>query len=106
MKKYRYVLTTTAVLPIILYLIVFLAEGGHGTYAPVIAIVPFTMIGISFRWDESVLITLAILQLPIYGIFLDWSLERNKLRFSLKLVLCLHLFAVVVSMLLTRMYGI
>ncbi len=57
----------------------FAAGFGHGTYAPMIACFPFTMLGAAAIGRISVaLIVLGVLQFPAYGAVVGWS--RAKAR--------------------------
>ena len=79
------ILTITVLL---LFLTIFFAGGGHGTYLPAKLIYPFTMLSAKSEIGTVGLI-LAILQIPIYALILE---KKPKWKYYL---IGVHLLAII-----------
>ena len=95
MKKYRYTnLFGILTLPLI-FLCLFMAGGGHGTYVPIAAVFPLGFIGI-FLHNEKVstlFYIFAVLQFPIFGYFMD----KFKAKKTLPYIILIHGLLVLIA---------
>jgi MFS family permease len=83
MKKNKYTnILGILTIPLII-LCIFLAGGGHGTYIPIVAVFPLGFIGIFLHSEKISMLfyIFAVLQLPIFGYFLDKFGVRKALPF-------------------------
>lgn len=84
----RFVLLT----PVLLFIAVFLAGGGHGWYEPAIMLFPFGLISILFsRSIELPFIILAILQYPVYGLLIDSIGTRKSIKWTVISIALIHI---------------
>jgi hypothetical protein len=81
--RYKWTIIFTAATPILLGFTMLLAGGGHGTYTPIITFFPFGMMSILYHIEESYLYALIIAQLPVFGIILDYSNAKGKIKSTL-----------------------
>ena len=78
----------------LLFLTVFLAGGGHGTYLSAKLIYPFSMILAGFKDEIGTLeIVMAIIQIPIYALII--YLKKPKWIFY---IIGLHTLAVIICL--------
>lgn len=78
--------------PVLLFIVVFLAGGGHGWYEPAIVLFPFGLISILFfRSIELPFIILAILQYPIYGLLIDTIGIRKSIKWTVISIALIHI---------------
>jgi hypothetical protein len=81
-----------------LYVALFATGGGEGTYLPAALLFPWTMISAGFLSTISwPFIALAIVQFPAYGLLLAYGDSRNCYRRTLRILLVLHIVAIVVA---------
>lgn len=78
--------------PVLLFIAVFLAGGGHGWYEPAIVLFPFGLISILFsRSIELPFVILAILQYPIYGLIIDSIGNRKSIKWTIISIILIHM---------------
>jgi hypothetical protein len=83
-----------------LVIAVMAAGGGHGTYMPAKILFPYTMLStITMERITSPYVLLAILQFPLYGLFLGFTLSRGSRLFwtTACLLSVLHLGAFAIA---------
>jgi hypothetical protein len=86
-----------------LWLVVFAAGAGHGTYAPAKLLFPLAMLAPVFRQSLTTpWIIAAILQFPAYGLILGRMYYSRRFRLSVACVALLHLFVAAISLICTH----
>ena len=80
-----------------------MAAGGHGTYAPAVALFPFTMLSTLLTHDviSPAAIVFAFLQFPIYG-FVAASVTGLHRKRAMIVIVAVHIAAIVISFLFLR----
>ncbi|EAQ50878.1 hypothetical protein MED217_15085 [Leeuwenhoekiella blandensis MED217] len=87
------IVQTTIITILLLFLTIFLAGGGHGTYIPAKLIYPFTMLIAEFKNEIGIVgILIAIIQIPTYALILN-----NKPNWKYYL-LGIHCIAVIIGL--------
>ena len=77
-KKYTWTIRFIYLTPLLLIFAVFLMGGGHGFYWPAIVLFPFGLVSICFfNRIEFPFVLLALLQYPLYGVFMDRLSNRT-----------------------------
>jgi hypothetical protein len=67
--------------PVLLFITVLAAGGGHGSYMPAKLLFPWTMAATAFtREIAQPFIAVAIAQYPAYGIALDWARSTRAIE--------------------------
>jgi hypothetical protein len=82
-----------------LFLVIWFAGGGHGTYLPANLIFPYSMI-IGYNNDRitDLAMILALVQIPVYGIVLGIANRFACFNIFSLIILSIHFLAVVVVM--------
>lgn len=71
--------------------------GGHGTYVPAIMIFPFGLISfVLFDKLITPFVILAILQFPIYGLLVDYSISKGKKQIVVSSIFIAHIIVAIV----------
>ena len=90
------ILMTLVISLALLFLTIFFAGGGHGTYTPAKIIYPYTMILANFKNEIGVFgMILAIAQVPLYAYLL---FQKSHLKYY---ILGTHFIAVIFAMMTT-----
>jgi hypothetical protein len=64
------------------------ADGGHGTYLPAAMLFPYTMlISVAIGDVSPVLLSVALVQFPVYGSLLAFNQHRRRMWIALT---CVH----------------
>ncbi|MFI2742752.1 hypothetical protein ACG2LH_08435 [Zhouia sp. PK063] len=91
------IVTTIIITILLLFLTIFLAGGGHGTYIPAKLIYPFTMLIAEFKHKIGIVgIILAVIQIPTYALILN---KRPNLKYYL---LGIHCIAVIIELIINN----
>jgi Ankyrin repeats (3 copies) len=95
-KYFAPVLVGILVTPVFCLFAMISAGAGHGSYVAAIVLFPFTLLLASFIGGENelVLIASAILQFPLYGIFLGYANTRGRMLTAAAALFVVHLLAV------------
>jgi hypothetical protein len=81
--------------PILLFVTVVAAGGGHGVYSPAKILFPYTMAATAFTGGiVQPFIAAAIVQFPLYGVILDWTRSVGRFKPALLALAATHLSAV------------
>ncbi|MCX8523640.1 hypothetical protein OF897_06860 [Chryseobacterium formosus] len=98
MRKYKYTNLFGIITIPLIFICIFFAGGGHGTYTPIAAVFPLGFIGIFL--DNERIATLfyifAVLQFPIFGYVID----KYGLKKALPFIILVHSLLVVIAFLL------
>lgn len=101
-QSYRWTIRLSLLTIPLLFIAVFFAGGGHGTYIPAMGLFPVGLLG-TLLFDRITIpfVVLAIIQYPIYGFIIDKVIVTNKSKIVLPLLLLLHILLAVIIMKLT-----
>ncbi|KAA2220405.1 hypothetical protein [Chryseobacterium sediminis] len=80
------------------FLAIFAAGGGHGTYFPLLAIFPFSLLGTFF--NEEIPLLIGIIQLPAYGFLMD----KFGTKKVLPVIIVIHIIGMCTVFMLKRDY--
>jgi hypothetical protein len=86
------------VTPVLLFIVVVAAGGGHGTYWLAKTFFPWTMMATAVT--KSIVqpfIAFAFAQYPLYGIILDWMRASGRLKPAALALAAVHLFAALLA---------
>src|SRR5256885_16166799 len=83
-----------AITPFCLFIAAFSGGVGHGDYTPAIILFPYAALLASaldplFN-STTLMIAVAVVQYPAYGVLLGWSAERNRLAACTISLVLLH----------------
>lgn len=100
--SYKWTLRFTLWTVPILFFVVLLMGGGHGSYVPAILIFPFALLSFPL-FDELTIpfAILGILQYPIYGFLIDRIIMANQRQWPILLICIVHIMLAIVILLLT-----
>lgn len=82
--------------PLLMFVCVLMAGGGHGTYLPADVLFPYSMLFVKLitRSITKPAMIGAAVQFPLYGIILIAAVMAGKQRWTLKILLLIHVLAV------------
>ena len=91
-------LAFVVVTPILLFVTVAAAGGGHGTYYLAKILFPYTMAATAFTGAiVQPFIAAAFVQYPLYGTILDWRRSAGRFKPGLLALAATHLVAVLLA---------
>jgi hypothetical protein len=99
-KSFRGLATFLSVLatPLLLFMVVLAAGGGHGTYGLAKALFPWTMMSTSVTKSiTQPLIVVGIAQYPAYGIILDCARAAGRFKPTALTLLAAHFSAMMLA---------
>ena len=84
--------------PVLLFVTVLAAGGGHGSYWLAKLLFPWTMAATAFtREIAQPFVAVAVAQYPVYGIVLDWVRSAGQLKSGMLALAGAHLAAVILA---------
>lgn len=87
MSSYKYTVWFSILTIPLGFLAILAAGGGHGTYFPILAIFPFSLLGTFF--NEKISLFIGIVQLPVYGFLID----KFSTKKALSVIIAIHVIA-------------
>jgi hypothetical protein len=99
-KSFRGLATFLSVLatPLLLFMVVLAAGGGHGTYGLAKALFPWTMMSTAVtRSITQPFVVLGIAQYPLYGIILDCARAAGRFKPAALALLAAHFSALMLA---------
>ena len=96
MSNYKYTLWLSILTIPIGFIAILAGGGGHGTYFPILAIFPFSLLGTFF--NEKISLFIGIVQLPIYGFLID----KFSTRKVLPIIIAIHVICMYIVFVLKR----
>ncbi|WP_405397549.1 hypothetical protein [Maribacter sp. Asnod2-G09] len=91
------IIITSAITILLLFLTIFLAGGGHGTFLPAKLFYPFSMILAGLKDEIGTLeIIIAVIQIPVYGLIIN--MKKSNWTYS---VIGLHILAVIICLMIS-----
>ena len=99
-KSFRGLATFLSVLatPLLLFMVVLAAGGGHGTYGLAKALFPWTMVSTAVTKSiTQPFIVLGIAQYPLYGIILDCARSAGRFKPAALTLLAAHFSAMMLA---------
>jgi hypothetical protein len=99
-KSFRGLATFLSVLatPLLLFMVVLAAGGGHGTYGLAKALFPWTMMSTAVtRSITQPLIVVGIAQYPAYGVILDCARATGRFKPAALTLLAAHFSAIMLA---------
>ena len=99
-KSFRGLATFLSVLatPLLLFMVVLAAGGGHGTYGLAKALFPWTMTSTAVTKSiTQSFIVLGIAQYPLYGIILDFARATGRFKPAALTLLAAHFSAMMLA---------
>lgn len=96
MDKYKYTILFLIITIPLAALAVLFGGGGHGTYFPLLAIFPFSLLGTFF--NEKISLLIGIIQLPVYGFLMDRFNAKKVLPF----IIAVHVICMCIVFILKR----
>ncbi|PWN59851.1 hypothetical protein [Chryseobacterium viscerum] len=98
MSSYKYTVWFSILTIPLGFLAILAGGGGHGTYFPLLAIFPFSLLGTFF--NEEIPVLIGIIQLPVYGFLMD-KFETKK---AFPVILAIHVICIFTVFMLRRDY--
>ena len=101
-QSYRWTIRLSLLTIPLLFIAVFFAGGGHGTYIPAIGLFPFGLLS-TLLFDRITIpfVALAIIQYSVYGFIIDRGTVINKSKIVLPLLIIVHILLAVIIIKLT-----
>jgi hypothetical protein len=98
--KYKVTKIFSLLTPLLLVIVVFLGNAGHGSYAPMMMLFPTATIGFPIMGGiEWPFIILGIIQFPVYGLLIDRSANKPKTAILLS---AFHFAMMIITFVTTR----
>ena len=104
-KKWKFTLILVAATPLALFIAVLSSGFGHGNYRSAKMLFPYTMLSACFlEYIATPFIVVAVVQFLGYGVLLDWSCRRDRLKRTALLLIAAHVGAAIACVLAPMPY--
>ncbi|PWN66482.1 hypothetical protein [Chryseobacterium oncorhynchi] len=98
MSSYKYTIWFSILTIPLGFITILAGGGGHGTYFPILAIFPFSLLGTFF--NEKISLFIGIVQLPVYGFLMD----KFSTKKAFPIIIAVHVICMYITFMLRREY--